>query len=386
MPQLSAAPALTSVQLRRRLSNRLATLSQTAIAMLCSLVAVLIVSGVLPGAQAAEGPATFRCLKPFSSMDSFQSVAKLPLSQNCDYVYFTVKDARAELSCVSPAAAAVSSETTCNVTVRWSMQRASDVETLLKRQVGTDSDYFAQEANEGSAPTPPNSIHDKRSSPMSFLTEDEDVWRYAVSLKSKGHSTINYKGFNNGDGYSLCCDALEEAICVWAALHKGDNDMATDEHVDKRFLLQPRRTLWSCPLPFPTPHSAADGGSAGGDAGSRVELTDLDEEDNINVFHGVITKPLHRMVEGPWEVIIQMWRRRQRISPVGTGSSSPPSAGHSIESEQLGRIVIPFTVNVDALRRQGRIAHVPNVARSVENTGEVMNIADEQVIGEAADL
>ncbi|TPP54636.1 hypothetical protein CGC20_22145 [Leishmania donovani] len=388
MSPRSAAPALASPRLRCRSLGRTTLSSRATAAMLCTLIAaVLILVVAPPGAQAAPGPSSFRCLRPFSATGTFTNVAKAHPTQNCDYFYFSVEDAKAELKCASPSAAttAVSDEMSCNVTVRMSMRRASDVVPRLQRQVGTDKDYFTHEASTDSTTASPTRVGNTRASAVPFLTEDEDVWRYAVSLKAKGDSSIHYKGFNGGNGYSLCCAALEEADCAWMTPQKGDKDLDCDEDVDVRFAPQRGRVLRGCPLPFPAPRSAGDG-VFGASAGARVLLTDLDEGEGSGVFHAVITKPLHRFVEGPWEVMVQMWRRRQHMPRVGREDSLSVPADHSIEAEVLGRIMVPFTLNLTELQKQGRITQMPSMALTVEDVADVAQAAGEKAADEAGDL
>ncbi|AIN98236.1 hypothetical protein LPMP_211580 [Leishmania panamensis] len=390
---LSAALALGSPGLRGGSFNH-TTISSRATTATCRalLVAVLIFMVAPSGAQGAVMPASFRCLRPFSATDTFSNVAKAQLSQNCDYFYFTVEDAKAELKCASSSAAAtvVSDDISCSVTVRWSMRRASDVTARLQRQVGTDKDYFVHDASTASTATLPTRTRNTHQSARVFLTEDDDVWRYTVSLKAKGDSSIHYKGFSKGNGYSLCCNALEEADCAWMTLEKGDNDLDCDEAIGSAFASQSTRTLRSCPLPLPALRCAAGDVDVDDDcgawAGAGVVLTDLDEDEDSGVFHGVLTKPLHRIVEGPWEVVVQLWRRRQWIPSNGAKASYTIPTDESVEAEVLGRIVVPFTLNVADLQGQGRITHVPSMALTVEDTAEVVMVADEKPAVEAGDL
>ncbi|CAG9573543.1 conserved hypothetical protein [Leishmania major strain Friedlin] len=356
--------------------------------MLCTLIAaVLILVVAPPGAQAAASPSSFRCLRPFSASATFPNVAKAHPAQNCDYFYFSVEDAKAELKCASPSAVttAVSDEMSCNVTVRVSMRRASDAVSHLQRQVGTDEDYFTHEASTVSTTTSPTRSGNTCPSAAPFVTEDEDVWRYAVSLKAKGDSSIHYKGFNGGNGYSLCCAALEEADCAWITPQKGDKDLDCDEDVDVGFASQRSRVLRGCPLPFPAPCSAG-GGVFDAPAGARVLLTDLDEGESSGVFHAVITKPLHRIVEGPWEVMVQMWRRRQQMPRGGREDSFSVPADHSIEAEVLGRIMVPFTLNLTELQKQALITQIPSMALTAEDVAGVAQAAGENAADETGDL
>ncbi|CBZ26903.1 conserved hypothetical protein [Leishmania mexicana MHOM/GT/2001/U1103] len=357
--------------------------------MLYTLIAAVLIFAVAsPGALAAARAPSFRCLRPFAATGTFPSVAKAHPTQNCDYFYFSVEDAKAELMCASPLASttAVSDEMSCNVTVRVSMRRASDVASRLQRQVGTDKDYFTHETSTVSATASPTGGDNTRPSAAPFLTEDEDVWRYAVSLKAKGDSSIHYKGFNGGNGYSLCCAALEEADCAWMTPQKGDKDLDCDEDVDVGFASQRSRVLRGCPLPFPAPHSAGGGGIFGASADARVLLTDLDEGENSGVFHAVITKPLHRITEGPWEVMVQMWRRRQQMPSGDEEDFFSVPADHSVEAEVLGRIMVPFTLNLTELQQQGRITHVPGMARTVEGVANMVPAAGAKAGDEAGDL
>ncbi|KAG5480241.1 hypothetical protein CUR178_06297 [Leishmania enriettii] len=390
LSRATVAPALASRRLRSGPCSHIATSLRATTVTLCILAIAVFNTVVLPRAQAAAAPADFRCLRPFSATGTFSKVAKAHPSHNCDFFYFAVEDAAAELKCTSssPAdAAAVSSETFCNVTVRWSMRRASDAAARLRRQVGADKDYFTREASTTSTTTPPTRVRTSNTSAAPFVTEDADVWRYAVSLKAKMDSAINYKGFNNGDGYSLCCDALEEADCAWTTPQKGDNDRDCDEDIDDGFASQRSRMLRSCPLPFPVPSSTGDvGGDFGTSLGARVALTDLDEDESSGFFHGVITKPLHRIVEGPWEVIVQMWRRRQQTPPDGTDPFLSIPTDQTIETEVLGRIVVPFTLSLAQLQRQGRITQEPSMVLRVKDVAEVVQVAGEKASGEAGDL
>lgn len=378
------------------------------VAIASACIAVFTAAAVAAEAQSSS---SFRCLRTFGVVDSFATVAKTDVSQNCNFHYFTVTDASAELSCIttmsddalssiSAGAAPVKGgrnkdqkkhdmldegATSCNVTVRWSMRRADNVVQLLRRQVGTDADYFARNASETStlsaAAAPPGEKERQQRMPAkSFLTEDDDVWRYALSLRAKGDSTVQYKGFLNGDGYSLCCDGITESECAWMAAEQGDNDMAADEEVNPSFALQQRRMLRGCPLPFPSAmpsEEKSDYDAFGTAPGARVLLTDLDEKDaeegsEEGVFHGKVLKPLHRLVEGPWDVTVQMWRRRQRLpraSSTGAAASAVP-ADDSPEAEVLGRVVVPFRLNLAELQKEGRVQHVESMALTVEEVAE----------------
>ncbi|KAG5479475.1 hypothetical protein LSCM1_04739 [Leishmania martiniquensis] len=389
MVSLVSGARPVSSPLRRGPSSGPSTISlrMTTLALVVLVVTVLHSFGAPPGVQASATRAHFRCLRPFSATGTFASVAKARPSQNCDLFYFTVEDAAAELKCASPspatavAAAAVAGETSCNVTVRWSMRRAPDAAARLQRQVGADKDYLMRGASTTSTTSTPAPAPSSNPSAAYLVTEDADVWRYAVSLKAKGDSTINYKGFHSGDGYSLCCDALEEADCVWMTPQRGDNDLACDEDIGDGPVPQHSRMLRSCPLPFPAPSGV--GAAFGASSGARVALTDLEDEERSGLFHGVVTKPLHRIVEGPWEVMVQMWRRRQRIPRDGAGPSSSILTDAAIEAEVLGRLVIPFTLNMAELQKNGRITQAPSMALTVE---DVVEVAGGEATGESEDL
>ncbi|KAK7194926.1 hypothetical protein NESM_000414900 [Novymonas esmeraldas] len=365
------------------------------------LLLLLLSSAVLSPTHAAAAAAAadaapvtdFRCLRPFAAMDTFPSVAKATPAQNCDYFYFHVLGARAKVQCAAPHSASSPDDVTCNVTVRWSMRRAPDVVARLRRQVGTDKDYFTVEQQQQQQQTRTT----QRSSATGFITEDEDVWRYSLALRAKGDSTIHYKGFNNGDGYSLCCDALVEADCAWVAPQHGDNDLDCDEEtvVGRRTLdgspsplpvqqqqQQHSRLLRRCPLPFPDPSAdlGGDRGGGGGEDGARVALTDLDDDEDdeddedkdggVGVFHGVVVKPLHRLVDGPWEAVVELWRRRQRVSVAGADPRD-----RSVEAEVLGRLVVPFTLDLASVRQHGRLPPVPSTALSVGGVGDSVEVS-----------
>ncbi|KPI84102.1 hypothetical protein ABL78_6839 [Leptomonas seymouri] len=363
---------------------------------------LMLLSFVLASSHAAAAvPSSnaFRCLRPFSAMDSFATVAKEDASQNCNFHYFTVTAASAELSCVTTADGIPSASldardgfkndeagasASCNVTVRWTMQRAGNVVEMLQRQVGTDEDYFMRQTAESTAssatsshPRTSPSQPDGAAAVAPFFTEDSDIWRYAISLRAKGDSTVQYKGFNNGGGYSMCCDCIAEGECAWLAAEQGDNDLAVDEEVNPSFSLHQHRMLWGCPLPFPEgPSTKGDeDGGFGAFPGARVTLTDLDEDleagKEKDCFRGQITKPLHRLVEGPWEVTVQMWRRRQLQSSSSTTPASVPMDSN-IEAEVLGRVVVPFTLDFTQLEKEGRVTHVKSMALTVEDVTEVV--------------
>jgi hypothetical protein len=373
-----------------------------------SIAAVLLVLCTAAAATAAAPQADgFRCLRPFAAMDSFVAVAKADTSHNCAFHYFTVTSASAELSCATAAGSDTSAAsasptnargeaarsvdsfnadtTSCSVTVQWSMRRAGNVARLLQRQVGTDADYLTHNATSQRTRRPPA----KQKPPvLPFLTEEEDVWRFNVALRAKGDSTVQYKGFNSGDGYSMCCDCIDEADCVWLSAEQGDNDLVADEVVDPDVSLPHRRILRGCPLPFPfvanlIDETEGDGDDAGAAAGTafgsaRVTLTDLDDEEaegGGGVFHGRITKPLHRLVEGPWEATVQLWRRRVQL-PVELSSATDADAdaasdNSNIEAEVLGRIVVPFTLDLAELAKEGRVRQVASMALMVEDVTEV---------------
>ncbi|GET88396.1 hypothetical protein, conserved [Leishmania tarentolae] len=379
------APGLRSPRLRGGALRYIRVSSQVTTGMFLALITgVLIAVLTSPGAEAAGGLANFRCLRPFSATGTFSSVAKAHPSQNCDFFYFTVEDAKAELKCASPSAAtALQPESvSCNVTVRVAMRRASDVVVRLQQQIGTDKDYFTQEETTSTTRASPTHSDGRRPSAAPFLSDGEDVWRYAVSLRAKGDSSIHYKGFDGGNGYSLCCDALEEADCMWMAPQKGDTDLDCDEDVGVGLPLQQSRILRGCPLPFP----AADSDAFGESRGARVLLTDLDEGDSSDIFHAAITKPLHRIVEGPWDMMVQMWRRRQQVPAKGSEDSFSVPVNHSSEADVLGRIMVPFVLNLTELQKQGRITHVPDMALTVESVEDVERVTSEKDVDTAEDL
>lgn len=343
-------------------------------------------------------------------MNQLTDLAKADPLHNCHYAYFTVRAAAAELQCATSASSPHAGggdddDTTCNVTVRWSMRRVPHVAARLQRQIGTDADYFAEDAagdSAGAAAQPARAASAAAPPSLPFVTEDDDTWRYAVSLKAKGDSTVQYKGFHGGDGYSLCCDALTEATCVWMTAQQGDNDLDCDEEVGEGAALRQSRVLRSCPLPHPAPRQSSPAYTDGFGSlpGARVELTDLDEEEmqedadggekedglSGGVFHGVITKPLHRLVEGPWEVVLQFWRRRQQQKRPGhtrAGKAGGIPTDEAVEAEVLGRLIVPFTLNLAELREEGRIAHVPSMALAVE--GEIAEEAKNATDASAAD-
>lgn len=398
-------------QVRENASRRGGRWLPTSSLSLCALTALVLLC-VCAGTTSAAAhpqaePSTFRCLRPFSAMNAFVDVAKAAAAQNCDFHYFTVTSASAAVRCAAEvggggggsAAAAGSDATSCNVTLRWSMRRAADVVHRLQRQVGTDADYFTQNTNTNAAAgatTQKKSPRATASSPPAapgggaFLTEDDDVWRYTLALRAKGDSTVHYKGYHDGDGYSMCCACLVEGDCVWMAAEQGDNDLAVDEEVATTFSLAQSRLLRGCPLPFATAAAAADadgsqdeddGAFGAGAAGAhlRVVLTDLDDVEGVegdgentgDVFHGEVTKPLHRIVEGPWEATVQMWRRRQLggTSLDASASASDEGRGSVVEPELLGRVVVPFEVNLAKLRAEGRVTDVVSMALTVDDGG-----------------
>lgn len=128
---------------------------------------------------------------------------------------------------------------------------------------------------------------------------DGDDAQYQVVLRAVNASKVHYKG-HDGTGYSVCCSLLHapNASCSWL---RSSEDEFTTLRIDHCLLNRPPSTS----------------------VGSSVN----DQPRNLNLS-GNVTKPLHRLLEGPWEGTIIFLRHKKVV----------------------GRLVIPFSVPVNALR------------------------------------
>lgn len=346
---------LCSAPPRRRRANELVFYA------LVGLIVVACYTATVADAVQPFVSTQFRCQRPFSVMQTFGHVAKAAKETNCDFGFFTVQDAMTEVIC-SAKERADEDGLQCTVTARLTMQKSTDAESLFAERAGSAEDYFTRPSgNEKVRRAAPSKV--KRGGGgggLGMRTEKHDPWRYTVQLRAKNDSTVEYKGFD-GDGFSMCCHMISEGECPWMQAQLGDNDIEADEAAVKH-----TRLLRSCPLPLEEPGGRRNGGKSRGNAATAPTASTPRSATTQDLFHGVVTKPLHRWVSGPWEVRVEMWRKRAayEVSTESSREESPPSSSAKEEGnaeepadrEVLGRVVIALDLDAEALWAGGHVA------------------------------
>lgn len=309
------------------------------IALLLPLLLLLLSVSVAAAAEAAQPwkRESLRCLRPFSSLASFAEVSKTPAEQNCDFHFFSAQTAYVSLLCESAPGATGSggggdngegSIGSCDVVVEAELKVPADVAQRLAKRMGTyeGGDGASAASAVGKRTPPPPRMH----SAGAVAFDQDDLWRFDLQLTATQEgTTVRYKGFG-GEGYSLCCDGLTTGAtnCPWMKQVAGDNDLA-EEDADGVEEEAQQRQLLTCPLPLPPSEQSlrrGEGGGAGEDA----------------AIHMSVTKPLPKIVAGPWEARIQYSRKRLEG-----------------EREDLGRIIVAFELRPEVLWAGGHVSLVP---------------------------
>ena len=102
-----------------------------------------------------------------------------------------------------------------------------------------------------------------------------DEARYTISIRALNHSIIKYKGYDN-KGFSVCCDLLTNSECYWSERKNSVNNT----HIKEQHIK-------TCPL--------FDDFS-----------TNSNTENAVNII-GTLDKPLHAVVLGPYDLIINFY-------------------------------------------------------------------------------
>ncbi|EKF31007.1 hypothetical protein MOQ_005162 [Trypanosoma cruzi marinkellei] len=255
---------------------------------------VLMVSFYVDVASASDtlkSVAPFRCMRPFESLPRFSS-ANMDAGENCRLGPFRVINAKAMTQCVreydDEDDTARATSPTCSVTLRVTFQTEGD----KKRHHAGGSTVAGSEETFGS-----------------------EAYRFSLRLRAFNDSVVEYKGFDQ-NGYSMCCQFIEGSECSWEMKEKekeeeGANSTqqesaTSQEGDDGRMSHAPQRReamVVSCPIRNPVVPGI--------------------------VFHGAITKPLHRLVITEWEARLELWR------------------GRAHEKVFLGRVLVPFRLTED---------------------------------------
>lgn len=337
--------------------------SKRRVLLLLSLVvlatSVALVAAAGPRADGAQSDlrvqffSHFRCQRPLSAMSAFSDVAKTPKELNCDFGYFSVLDASVGLLCEEGEEEARGdgdgAGPTCNASLRVRFRRHADAAQRFVAHTGTSEDLFAVADCNASSAVKAQAATEPESD--AWVYRKSDPWRFSVKLRSTTHaSTVHYKGDN---GYSMCCDALEGASCAWENATAVDRQDTEGGEAETEALPPLRQVIERCPLPL------------AGQREGEVMLQPLTaEDDDGEVFTAVITKPLHRLYEGKWEMHMDMWRQRA-VFTSGDGAQGA-------EGEQLGRIILPFELNLQQLRAGGFMVKRRPTKSGGESAEEVM--------------
>ncbi|RNF08491.1 hypothetical protein TraAM80_02717 [Trypanosoma rangeli] len=245
--------------------------------------------GAASSSTAVKDTAPFRCMRPFGSLPRF-SPANMDAAENCKFGLLRVINATARTRCVRDDAARGASTAsnndkmppTCSVTLNVTFQAEGNE---AYHAVGVSSVAGHEEAFGGEA------------------------YRFSLRLRAFNDSVVEYKGFDQ-NGYSMCCNFIQSAECSWDEERKSSG----------------------------TPHYSAspqeDNGGNAPDASRRREamVVSCPIHSQVvpgGVFHGVITKPLHRLVVTEWEARLEFWR------------------GQRQERVMLGRVLLPFRLTED---------------------------------------
>lgn len=288
----------------------------------------------------------FHCQRPFAALASMSQLSKEQKRSNCDFTYFIVSKAGVVIDCEAPAPS--SPALVCNVTARVTFSVPWDLQRRLAVQMGTVVDYV--NVRRVPATQPPRYACKKQDTnglDGDPLLAEDDAWRYSLNLRAKGNSTVSYKGFD-GEGYSVCCEGMQESHCAWETATRADGTTTSI------------MVLGDCPLP------------------TIPQRTEEAESTVSREAHFVVHRPLHRFVEGPWVLQLQLWRRRPAYLPVGTtapveDSNSEPTEDHR---ETLGRVNIPFHITASDLWASGHVRVVPHhtTATDRENPNAVVEV------------
>ncbi|KEG13224.1 hypothetical protein DQ04_01141100 [Trypanosoma grayi] len=133
---------------------------------------------------------------------------------------------------------------------------------------------------------------------------ENDTYRFSLQLRAFRDSVVHYKGFDQ-NGYSMCCNFIQGAECSWEGRQQGEDARLKEGAGGGVSGISTRKEprIVSCPLY----HGVARG----------------------STFHGVVTKPLHRLAITEWEARLEFWRGVQQ------------------DRELLGRLLLPFRLTED---------------------------------------
>ncbi|KAH9597695.1 hypothetical protein LSM04_007688 [Trypanosoma melophagium] len=234
----------------------------------------------------------FRCMRPFASLPRF-SPSVMNAAENCKFGPFRIVNASAVPNCTR-----VGSPPIMRTSDGQSSQGEHNDKMLLPGCNAVIRIVLKMEDENGF-----------KSSQSKDLVEN-DIYRFALHLRAFNDSVVHYKGFDQ-NGYSMCCDLLQEAECVWKkngnfSQSKGQENSSentsTSEKIEAKIetaTIQRELVVVSCPL---YNNKISQGG----------------------IFHGSLIKPLHRLAVTGWEARLEFWR------------------GVKNEKEILGRLLLPF--------------------------------------------
>lgn len=258
------------------------------ILVLCVVLGLVLLTGASALPSRVEAATTalhaappFRCFRPFSALDKF-APSSMHRRDNCEFDYVQVERAHVDVDCEGRSANKDSDGNgTCYAVLDITF-RTTD-RSILDHKLPQDEHIDVQSGRVRPHYHP----------------------YYTVELHALNHSRITYKGFD-GVGYDLCCDFLNRsaAQCTWGATpddaHPQGNrvDGAAAEEAP---LNPPKRQVLSyCAV--------------------TDEMTPAG-----SVVSGSLRKPLHRLIEGDWELKFTLRR------------------GH----ETVGRLTVPFKVRAE---------------------------------------
>lgn len=238
-----------------------------------------------------------------------------------------------------------------------------------------------------------------------LIEEEEDIWRYSIALfHTAAKGNIHYKGYNQ-NGYSMCCDLLSpssfsssssrnsSSFCVWQASFSREKEEdenveetdirgghASDEN-DPSLFYQTRYVFADkCPLPqIPRPMSS---------------FVPSAETTSTRRMTGTITKPLPAFLPGEWLAKIKLWRTRygawernkqhlkseEEASFSGSPTANEDTTGETeklpfMEDEEnvelLGKVVIPFHVDEESIRKIRTISEEHTMSRDAMEVSTV---------------
>ncbi|KAG8341842.1 hypothetical protein TRVL_07333 [Trypanosoma vivax] len=232
----------------------------------------------------------FRCLRSFSSLPRLTSTAIKSMS-SCNFTAFEVLNANARTSCKATASqdngARSASVTLCSVTVNVVLRLPSG----SRRELVTTSDEY----------------------------------RYSFHLRALNNSMVHYRGFNK-NGFSLCCNFLQGTRCSWEATHNASvRNESRQRHGG---------------APSKNESEVADVNATATPPGEPAVLscpmyTKSSRHEYVN---GTVTKPLHQLVSGSWEVRVEFWHYA------------------NAERTGLGRVLLPFHLHKHEILSSSRSA------------------------------